>query len=84
MKTYNVAAVQNAARIARTEMHGYNYIHFKGGEYLVTEVDVDENTGMLRVSYWSIDLLYRWSRTLVDFTETVQTADGPMPRFRRK
>lgn len=69
MKTFNVEEVQQQVVELHIDMVGKIYRHFKGGLYVVTNIDVDEETGIIRVSYISCKYGYRWSRTLANFTE---------------
>lgn len=71
MRDYDVKSVQVEAARLRGEMIGQRYRHYRGGDYRVTGVDVDEATGLIRVSYQSEELGYVWSRTLANFTEQV-------------
>ncbi|MEV7036810.1 DUF1653 domain-containing protein [Amycolatopsis sp. NPDC051061] len=60
------------------------YAHYKGGEYEVLGVarhsETEEKLVVYRALYGSRGL---WVRPEAMFAETVETADGPVPRFRR-
>jgi hypothetical protein len=60
------------------------YVHYKGGEYEVLGValhsETEEKLVVYRALYGSRGL---WVRSEAMFAETVETADGPVPRFRR-
>jgi hypothetical protein len=60
------------------------YVHYKGGEYEVLGVarhsETEEKLVVYRALYGSRGL---WVRPEAMFAETVETADGPVPRFRR-
>ncbi len=60
------------------------YVHYKGGEYEVLGVarhsETEEKLVVYRALYGSRGL---WVRPEAMFTETVETADGSVPRFRR-
>ncbi|GAB3132819.1 DUF1653 domain-containing protein [Amycolatopsis stemonae] len=60
------------------------YVHYKGGEYEVLGVarhsETEERLVVYRALYGEQGL---WVRPEVMFRETVKTAAGPMPRFRR-
>lgn len=84
MKTFDVKAAQGRALGARIEMKGCKFKHYKGGEYIVMGVDVDEATGQVRVTYWSIDRNHYWSRSLDEFAEMVEVDGKQIARFRKK
>ena len=58
------------------------YRHYKGGEYTVMGVAQHSETGealvVYRPEYGERDL---WVRPLSMFRESVETPDGPVPRF---
>jgi len=60
------------------------YVHYKGGEYEVLGVarhsETEEELVVYRALYGERGL---WVRPKVMFTETVETGDGVVPRFRR-
>jgi hypothetical protein len=60
------------------------YVHYKGGEYEVLGVarhsETEEKLVVYRALYGSRGL---WVRPEAMFAETVETADGPVLRFRR-
>lgn len=60
------------------------YVHYKGGEYEVLGVarhsETEERLVVYRALYGSRGL---WVRPEAMFGETVETADGVVPRFRR-
>lgn len=60
------------------------YVHYKGGEYEVLGVarhsETEEELVVYRALYGERGL---WVRPKAMFAETVATADGPVPRFRR-
>ncbi|MGW5722761.1 DUF1653 domain-containing protein [Amycolatopsis sp. NPDC003865] len=60
------------------------YVHYKGGEYEVLGVarhsETEERLVVYRALYGSRGL---WVRPEAMFAETVETASGPVPRFRR-
>lgn len=60
------------------------YVHYKGGEYEVIGVarhsETEERLVVYRALYGARGL---WVRPEAMFTETVETADGVVPRFRR-
>jgi hypothetical protein len=60
------------------------YLHYKNREYEVLGVAEHSETGerlvMYRALYGEKGL---WARPEKMFTETVETADGTVPRFRR-
>jgi hypothetical protein len=60
------------------------YVHHKGGEYEVLGVarhsETEEELVVYRALYGERGL---WVRPAAMFTETVETAAGPVPRFRR-
>ncbi len=60
------------------------YVHYKGPEkrYRVESLAIDEATERVCVVYrplYGEELL--WIRTVENFLETVETPDGPKPRF---
>ncbi|UOX88838.1 DUF1653 domain-containing protein [Amycolatopsis sp. FBCC-B4732] len=59
------------------------YVHYKGGEYEVLGVarhsETEEELVVYRALYGERGL---WVRPKAMFTETVETADGVVPRFR--
>ncbi|MEV6874339.1 DUF1653 domain-containing protein [Amycolatopsis sp. NPDC051128] len=61
------------------------YVHYKGGEYEVLGVarhsETEEELVVYRALYGEMGL---WVRPEAMFTETVETADGVVPRFRRR
>lgn len=60
------------------------YVHYKGHEYEVLGVashsETEEQLVVYRALYGERGL---WVRPEAMFTETVETPDGPVPRFRR-
>jgi hypothetical protein len=60
------------------------YVHYKGGEYEVLGVashsETEEQLVVYRALYGARGL---WVRPEAMVGETVETADGPVPRFRR-
>ncbi|OXM67793.1 DUF1653 domain-containing protein [Amycolatopsis vastitatis] len=60
------------------------HVHYKGGEYEVLGVarhsETEEELVVYRALYGEMGL---WVRPVAMFTETVETAGGPVPRFRR-
>jgi hypothetical protein len=60
------------------------YVHYKGHEYEVLGValhsETEEPLVVYRALYGERGL---WVRPEAMFAETVETADGPVPRFRR-
>jgi hypothetical protein len=60
------------------------YAHYKGNEYEVLGVashsETEEKLVVYRALYGEMGL---WVRPEAMFTETVETPDGPVPRFRR-
>jgi hypothetical protein len=60
------------------------YVHHKGGEYEVLGVarhsETEEELVVYRALYGEMGL---WVRPAAMFTETVETAGGVVPRFRR-
>ena len=60
------------------------YAHYKGNEYEVLGVashsETEEKLVVYRAFYGEMGL---WVRPEAMFTETVETPDGPVPRFRR-
>jgi hypothetical protein len=60
------------------------HVHHKGGEYEVLGVarhsETEEELVVYRALYGERGL---WVRPVTMFTETVETAAGPVPRFRR-
>jgi hypothetical protein len=60
------------------------YVHYKGGEYEVLGVarhsETEEELVVYRALYGARGL---WVRPVAMFAETVETAGGPVPRFRR-
>ncbi|MEU5260855.1 DUF1653 domain-containing protein [Amycolatopsis sp. NPDC021455] len=60
------------------------YVHYKGGEYEVLGVarhsETEEELVVYRALYGEMGL---WVRPVTMFTETVETPDGRVPRFRR-
>lgn len=60
------------------------YVHYKGGEYEVLGVarhsETEERLVVYRALYGEGGL---WVRPEAMFAETVETASGPVPRFRR-
>lgn len=65
---------------------GAEYIHYKGPEkrYRVEGLAIDEESEGVCVVYrplYGEELL--WIRTLDNFLDTVETPDGPKPRFKR-
>jgi hypothetical protein len=60
------------------------YVHYKGGEYEVLGVarhsETEEELVVYRALYGARGL---WVRPAEMFAETVETAGGPVPRFRR-
>ena len=60
------------------------YVHYKGGEYEVIGVarhsETEERLVVYRALYGERGL---WVRPEAMFAETVETADGVVPRFRR-
>ena len=60
------------------------YVHYKGGEYEVLGVashsETEERLVVYRALYGARGL---WVRPEAMFGEMVETADGPVPRFRR-
>ncbi|WP_328644643.1 DUF1653 domain-containing protein [Amycolatopsis sp. NBC_00348] len=60
------------------------YVHYKGHEYEVLGVashsETEEQLVVYRALYGERGL---WVRPEAMFTETVETSDGPVPRFRR-
>lgn len=60
------------------------YVHYKGGEYEVLGVarhsETEEELVVYRALYGERGL---WVRPAAMFAETVETADGRVPRFRR-
>ncbi len=60
------------------------YVHYKGGEYEVLGVarhsETEERLVVYRALYGSRGL---WVRPEAMFAETVETASGTVPRFRR-
>ena len=83
-KDFDAAAVQERANYCRRMMQGRRYIHYKGGEYVVVDVTVDEATGCDLIHYRSIDFSYRWTRTRANFEEIVESGlrrFEPQPRW---
>jgi hypothetical protein len=65
---------------------GAEYTHYKSPEkrYRVENLAIDEESEGVRVVYrplYGEELL--WIRTLDNFLDTVETPDGPKPRFAR-
>jgi hypothetical protein len=60
------------------------YVHYKGGEYEVLGVarhsETEEELVVYRALYGEMGL---WVRPVTMFAGTVETAGGPVPRFRR-
>ncbi|WP_372664143.1 DUF1653 domain-containing protein [Amycolatopsis kentuckyensis] len=60
------------------------YVHYKGGQYEVIGVarhsETEERLVVYRALYGSRGL---WVRPEAMFAEAVETASGPVPRFRR-
>jgi hypothetical protein len=60
------------------------YVHYKGADYEVLGVashsETEERLVVYRALYGARGL---WVRPEAMFGETVETADGPVPRFRR-
>lgn len=86
-KDFDAVAVQESAYYCRRMMRGRRYIHYKGGEYVVRFVTVDEATGVTLVHYQSLDLGYYWTRTRANFEEIVETGlrrFEPQPRWLEK
>lgn len=84
-KTFDAEVAQEHAAKLRHEMRGNYYRHYKGGLYYVSDVVVDEVSGLPRVDYRSMDKKtttgepYKWSRLHSVFTEFV----SGKPRFER-
>lgn len=58
------------------------YRHFKGAIYQVLMVATSEATGRRDVIYSRVHGDSQvWSRPVSDFTDTVATSSGPVPRF---
>lgn len=58
------------------------YDHYRGGDYRVVAVSLEEATLEPLVTYQSLKLKAFWTRTLTNFTEPVRLADGSTrPRF---
>lgn len=62
---------------------GTTWRHYKGGEYRVDSVVVDEETLDLRVNYVSLARGSRWSRRLLNWIEVVVVDGRRSPRFSR-
>lgn len=75
-KTFDIYSVHVRARMYSARMCGHTYRHYKGDEYVVNEVAVDEATGNVVVLYTSKALGYKWVRTLENFTEAVANENG--------
>jgi hypothetical protein len=58
------------------------YAHYKGPKYLVFALSLDEETLEPLVHYESLAHGTIWTRTLKNFTETVELPEGPTLRFR--
>lgn len=80
-KKFDAEVAQSIARGLREGLHGRRFRHWKGGEYAICGVDVDEPTGRVRISYVSVTPGPKhgwvWSRTLENFIEDVHGS----PRF---
>jgi hypothetical protein len=60
------------------------YRHYKGGEYVAFMVTLDEETLEALVHYYSLKKKTRWTRTLLNFEETLannRLMENPFPRF---
>lgn len=82
-KTYDVDSAQSKVDRMRASMAGHTYRHYKGADYVVLDVVVDEATGSAVVVYQSKDRLYRWARTYADFTALVEVNDDLRFRFKK-
>lgn len=60
---------------------GQRYIHFKGGEYEVVSLAIQEDTLKPIVIYCSLTKEYIWARTLENFSEEVEHNGKKMKRF---
>lgn len=72
-------AKQKLALAWRETMVGKRYRHYKGSEYVVVRVSVNEPDGGILVTYVS-ELGDEWTRTLADFLQPL--AEG-VHRFTR-
>lgn len=57
------------------------YVHYKGGRYEVLGLGREEATLQVIVIYQSCRNNTLWTRTLEDFTSSVQTPEGERRRF---
>ncbi len=83
MMTTDKDLAQSLSMSEESPAIGDIYEHYKGGLYVVLCRSVDEETLQPLVTYRSNLKGYTWTRTLKNFTATVQLANGNIVnRFR--
>ena len=60
---------------------GHVYRHYKGGEYVVFAVTLDEDVLVPLVHYYSLEKRTRWTRMIVNFADVI--GDQASHRFER-